>query len=662
MDFLKRFSLQLSFTLSAVFGCLPALAAPGIEDYGALPAVQMMTVSPDGALIAFRKHLDKRDLVAVYSLETNKFLRALDISEIKPHSMYFLDKSRLVMVGSENRRLLGYRGEHKISTAFLLNVATGDIGQLLTPGDVIVRGQTGLGFIVGVSPDGNHVFMPAFVADSHHDQAPDLSLMSVDLDSLRRPKIVEKGSSSTINYFIDADGQLLAEEIFNNHYDYHAIVAHRGDEEVEIYRMETEIPYISVVGVTPDRKALVVLDESEATGRVAYHTMSLADGKISAPIFERSDADIEQVLTDINRVVYGVIYSGLRPSYEFFDAALDRRMTKILAEYPRHSVWLVDSSPDWRHLIIRIEGAGSAGEYFLNSEGSDSRFLASARPTIGAEYFNPVVEFEYKARDGLTIPTLITVPAAHADNPKKLPAVMLPHGGPQEHDWMGFNWLAQALASRGYLVIQPQFRGSSGFGLKHLTAGYGEWGRKMQDDLTDALAALVSQDLVDPERVCIAGISYGGYAALAGGAFTPDLYQCVISINGVSDLRKILSYEKSEHDSNHWIVAYFENFMTDGEEGKDRLDAVSPARHAENFVAPVLLVHGERDTTVPIDQAKYMEDQLEDADKVVEFIELEDEDHHLSQPETRLKTLKAAIRFIDEHIGQKSVTASLDEA
>jgi dipeptidyl aminopeptidase/acylaminoacyl peptidase len=662
MDFLKRFSLQLCFSLSLLFGCLPAEAAPGIEDYGALPAVQMMAVSPDGTLIAFRQQSGTRDIIAVYSLEKSKLLRALDISEIKPHHLYFLDKSRLVMVASEDRRLLGYRDSHEISTAFLLNVDTGEIGQLLTPGDVIFKGQSGLGSIVGASRDSEHVFMPAFVGDSRHDQSPDFSLMKVDLDSLRRPKVVEKGSSSTVDYFVDDDGNPIAEEIFSNHFDYHAIVAHRGKEEVEIYRMKTEVPHIGVVGVTPDRKALVILDESEATGRVAYHTMSLADGKISAPIFERSDADIERVLTDLNRVVYGVIYSGLRPSYEFFDIALNTRMSKILAEYPRHSVWLADWSPDWQHLIIKIEGAGSAGEYFLNSKGNSSRFLASARPTISAEYFNPVVEFEYKARDGLTIPTLITVPAANADNLKKLPAVMLPHGGPEAHDWMGFDWFAQALASRGYLVIQPQFRGSSGFGLDHLMAGYGEWGKKMQDDLTDALAALVAQELVDPERVCIAGMSYGGYAALAGGSFTPDLYQCVVAINGVSDLRKMLGYEKAEHNSNHWIVAYFENSMTDGEDGKDRLDAVSPARHAGNFTAPVLLVHGERDTTVPIEQAKYMHKQLKRSEKPVEFIELNDEDHQLSQPSTRLKTLEATIRFIDEHIGQKTVTANLDGA
>ncbi len=648
--YLITFILLLSSAIALSAAPPTPPSAPGIEDYGALPIVQMMAVSPDGKLVAFRKHSGDRDMVAVVSLEKNQLVTGADIGNIKPHRLYFLDESRLVMVVSQERRLLGYRGRHEISTAFVLDVTSGDIEQLLTPGDVIFKGQSGLGDIVGSSSDGKMVYMPAFVGESPHDQSPDYSLMRVDLESPRRPRVVEKGSSSTVGYFVDGEGNVLAEEIFNNHYNYHAIVAHHGDEEVEIYRQETEVPYIGLVGVTPDRKSLVILDESEETRRVAYFTMPLADGKLSGPLFERNDADVEQVLTDINRVVHGVVYSGLRPSYEFFDNNLNTRMAKITADYPRHSVWLSDWSPDWQHLVIRLEGAGSAGDYLLESNG-ETRFLANSRPTIQAEHFHPVVETSYKARDGLAIPTLLTIPASRAESPKNLPAVMLPHGGPEAHDWMGFDWFAQALASRGYLVIQPQFRGSSGFGLDHLLAGRGEWGKKMQDDLSDGIKILIEQGVVDPKRVCIAGMSYGGYAALAGGAFTPELYQCVVSVNGVSDLRKMLSSEKSDHGRNHWVVAYFSDIMAGGDTDKDTLRAISPTYSAEKFAAPVLLIHGDRDTTVPYEQAKAMYKRLKRAKKSVELIKLKGEDHYLSQPATRLKMLEASLDFIDQHIG-----------
>jgi dipeptidyl aminopeptidase/acylaminoacyl peptidase len=322
--------------------------------------------------------------------------------------------------------------------------------------------------------------------------------------------------------FVDESGNVLAEEIFNNHSDVHLIVAYHDGEEVEIYREETEIPSIGAVALTADRKSLIF--EAGSTDRFSYYTMSLEGGTVPGPIFERPDADVESVLMDINRIAYDVVYSGLSPSYEFFDDELTERVEAVQAHFPGHSVWLRDVTPDRRHLIILVEGSSTSGDISLYSDEGTLRFLGAARPELETEYVNPVVAYEYKARDGAIIPALVTVPRVHAEDPRSLPAVMLPHGGPESHDWLGFDWFAQALASRGYAVIQPQFRGSSGFGRQHLLAGRGEWGKKSQDDITDALKNLVAEGLVDPERVCIAGMSYGGFAALAGGAFTPDLY------------------------------------------------------------------------------------------------------------------------------------------
>src|SRR5690606_7456886 len=146
--------------------------------------------------------------------------------------------------------------------------------------------------------------------------------------------------------------------------------------------------------------------------------------------------------------------SGLRPSYEFFDVDVNKRMQAIINEHPGHSVWLQDWSNDWQHLLVLIEGVSSSGKYVLYSHGKPPRFLTAARPNIKPEHVNPVTEFTYKARDGLAIPSLVTLPRGSIASMENLPAVMLPHGGPAAHDWLGFDWLAQALASRGYLVLQ----------------------------------------------------------------------------------------------------------------------------------------------------------------------------------------------------------------
>jgi dipeptidyl aminopeptidase/acylaminoacyl peptidase len=246
---------------------------------------------------------------------------------------------------------------------------------------------------------------------------------------------------------------------------------------------------------------------------------------------------------DINRVDYGVRYSGFTPSYEFLDATVTARVSEIADLVPGNSEWLVDWTRDWRSNMDYVEGPAFSGQYFVLTEGAEPTLLTNARPGFDDDTIHPVVEFSYAAADGLRIPTLLTIPRHSIDAVRNLPAVMLPHGGPAAHDSIGFDWFAQALADEGYLVIQPQFRGSTGFGLDHRAAGKGEWGRKMQSDLSDGIAALVEKGYVDPARVCIVGMSYGGYAALAGGAFQPDLWRCVVSINGVADLNRMVDHD-----------------------------------------------------------------------------------------------------------------------
>ncbi|MCA0902035.1 alpha/beta hydrolase family protein [Microbulbifer agarilyticus] len=638
-------AVALSFQVQAKESALSA------KDYGALPQNSMLAVSPSGERLAYRTTGSKgEDYAVVISLVDGQQLNAIDLSNITPERMYFANENEVIVVASTVRKLFGYRGKMDLSTAYAFNWRSGDIRQMLTPGDVIYTGQSGLGRVIGLSPDNKYAYMPAYVPKDQYDNNPRFSLVRVDFEKPKRPKVHFKGRTSSRDFFVDESGEVIAHELFDNKNNVHRLMARRGDEWEEVYRKETEIPVVSFTGLSPDRQAIIFLATAKGRDRKNFYALSLATGEVVDLGFGRDDADVERTYKTLDRRVWGLRYSGLTPSYHFFDESISQRMEDIQSYFEGHSVWLRDWSDGWEHLMVYVEGTNSSGEYYLfPKEGAPMRLFA-ARPNIKSAQVHPIATINFKARDGLMIPTLLTLPKSKVDDLKSLPAVIMPHGGPASYDRVGFDWLAQALANRGYLVVQPQFRGSTGFGHAHYQAGQGEWGKKMQDDLSDAVDMLVRKGIVDAERVCIAGMSYGGYAALAGGAFTPEKYRCVVSVNGVSDLEQMLRTEKRDHGRHHWVVAYWEKLMADGDADKDTLRAVSPSRHSEQFQAPVLLIHGEDDVIVPLKQSRDMYKRLKREKKPVEFVELEDETHNLETPEGRMQTVEKIVAFVDKHL------------
>ena len=647
---------------SAFISINTAQAKPTLKDYGTLPEIQSIAISPSSDLVAFRKVTSEYDRLSIISISSHKQIANIDVKEIQPQSVYFLNEEQLVLTASEYKKIDGFLGFHDVSTAFLYNLTDKSIRQLLVPGEApVIKGQTGLGSLIGLSPDGQFGYMPAYSFEQKTSPSfsgeklenPDYSLLRVNLKEKKAPWVYSKGTNSTYDFFVDNKGTVLAQLNYEQKSNLHRVRVRKNDEWTDIFKETVEIREKSFVGVTPDFKSLVVLDTNEKTGRVAYYTMSLADGSFSEPMFGRDDADIEGTIKSFQRVVYGVRYSGFTPSYHFFNPQLNQRMKDIMAKFPEQSVYLSDFSEDWKHLVVYVSGSNFPGEYYLFSEGKEAQFLTSSRPNIKPEDLHPTGKVTFAARDGLKIPALLTIPKDKLGAMKNLPTIILPHGGPESHDTIGFDYEAQAFADNGYLVIQPQFRGSDGFGLKHIQAGYGEWGKKMQDDITDALSFAVKKGITDPNRVCIVGSSYGGYAALAGGAFTPDLYKCVVAIAGVSDLKSFLNWSKMERGGKSSAVSYWKKQFANGEIDNAALAAASPESFAQNFKAPVLLIHGENDKTVPIKQSEKMNSALKSAGKQVKFVELVKENHYLQESETRLQTLEETIKFVNAAIGQK---------
>ncbi len=638
------------------FALLPMLAiaadenlAP-IEAYGALPAVGMMKLSPDGTRTVSRLIVEDNDIIAVRDIETSEFVSGANAERVNPRYLRFVNENHVILVASKAVRPGLGSSSFDYSVAYTMDAGTSDVRVLLQRAKGLYDYQGGLGRIVGRSPDGNTVYMPAYVG-GQGGEPPKLALLSVGLDRARERRVA-RGNEHTRDWFVNEHGTPIVREDFDDRKNVYRLYAvdEQGKEERLLYEEESELFPFSVVGVTEKRDALVVVINSEETGVASYYLMSIADGEFTGPVLERDGLGVERVISDINRVIYGVEFEGFLPQYLFFDDSLNKRMAAIQQSLSDTSVRLASWSEDFSKLLVEVSGGWNSGAYVLFSEpGVPAKVLARARPEIGKDQVVPTRMVDYDARDGRRIPALVTVREdVAAQGPA--PLIVMPHGGPQSHDRFGFDWDVQYLASRGYAVLQPQFRGSDGFGNEHMWAGDGEWGGKMQSDIDDGVNYLVESGVANPDRVCIVGASYGGYAALAAGAFSPAMYRCVVAIAPVADLHKMMRRERADHGRHHWVLDYWERLQGAELSQKDALRAISPAFHAEVFKAPVLLLHGRKDTVVPIEQSKIMRKALKKAGKDVKFVQLKGEDHQLSQPETRLETLRELAAFIEEHL------------
>lgn len=627
-----------------------ARAEPPIEAYGQLPNIRALDISPSGGRFAYLAREKGADYFMI--AEPGKgVIGGGPIGDIKARDIFFANDKYAVVIASDTTRTAFFRGKWENSSAFSFDIEKKKFTTLLKGFDRLYPAQSGLGQIVGRVEGEDAVFMPAFVGEcsAFGCENPELGLLKARLN-MSGATIVAKGTQSTFDWYVDGKGVILAREDYDGDADEYRIFTGKNGALKKIYQESTAVPEVGIAGVIPDGSGLALVKSS---GGDEYSLISKIgfDGQNLGPLFQHADGSIDRILLDGNRSLIGVAFSGMRPTYEFFDASLTADMTMLAGMYPDDAVTLVGWTEDFGKLILFVEGGATAPSYLLFDRGKRQMGkLAQAYSDINDADINPVITIEYKARDGLKIPSVLTMPRG-ATLGQSLPLIVLPHGGPEAYDSVGFDWMAQFFASKGYLVFQPNFRGSYGFGRAHREAGHGEWGGKMQDDITDGVNLLVKKQWADPNRTCIVGGSYGGYAALAGGAYTPDLYKCVVAIAPVTDLNWMLTLEKRDNGGDSAVYEYWKMLIGDKRTDKAKIEAVSPANAAANFKAPVLLIHGLDDTVVPIGQSIRMEDALKAAGKSVVFIKQKDGDHWLSTNETRLQTLREMDKFIAAAIG-----------
>lgn len=424
------------------------------------------------------------------------------------------------------------------------------------------------------------------------------------------------------------------------------------DREVRRADVATNSPDFQVVGAGPGPNQVYVIARTEQRDLSALYLFNTATGELGVPLYEGAAADVFAILTNpsTNELVFSCEYAQ-RLNCRARDPALQRHLTAIDGFFERNAtVLLVQMSADSNRWLLHVEGPADAGGYYLYDRAQRSVMpVVGQYPSIDPAVLSPVQTVGYAARDGTQLWAYVTAKAAATPGPR--PMVVMPHGGPEARDFFGYDPYAQFLASRGYVVLQPNFRGSSGFGRAFANAGRGQWGLRMQDDVTDAVQHMIAAGVADPQRICIAGASYGGYAALAGVTYTPNLYKCAISISGVTDLVNMLSAERRAAVGTSY--EYWRHSMGDLNTQRDALIAVSPARNAARINAPVLLIHGALDESVPISQSDQMRQALQAAGKPVRYVAFPEADHYWDDwsAADRLTLYRETETFLAQHIG-----------
>ena len=382
--------------------------------------------------------------------------------------------------------------------------------------------------------------------------------------------------------------------------------------------------------------------------KVAIVKFDIESGKELEVLYEHPEVDVDgmnysrkrKVLTEIDYVTW-------KQERKFLDTETEELYKKLEKLLPDYEVYVTFNDKNEDFFIARTLNDRTLGSYYLYEKRTNKLTkLADRNPWLNENDLAEMKPITYKSRDGLTINGYLTLPKDK--EPKNLPVVVNPHGGPWARDVWGFNSEIQFLANRGYAVLQMNFRGSTGYGKKFWEASFKQWGKKMQDDITDGVKWLVDQGIADPKRIAIYGGSYGGYATLAGLAFTPDLYACGVDYVGVSNMftfmKSIPPYWKPYLDMFYEMV---------GDPSKDSLlfASVSPVFHVDRMKVPLLVAQGAKDPRVNINESNQIVEALKKRGIDVQYMVKDNEGHGFSNEENRFDFYEAMEKFLEKHLG-----------
>jgi dipeptidyl aminopeptidase/acylaminoacyl peptidase len=633
----------LGFVL-VLIGLIPAVSVAvehaSADAFGHLPNLENVILSPDGTKIAFiNTSGDERNLLVLRVGETRAFSGA-HAGDVKVRKVQWMDDNNLLITTSlTSLPPFGFTGaKREWSQLVTYNLTSNKLAGL----NFEVPDQRTLNVLSGDPAvrmvDGKTtLYAPGLYV---RDQTlPALFRFSIG-DS--RTKMIATSYDLWTDWLVDESGRIAVQYVYRDEKKSWEIKSRKDDRMITVASGTATIDVPFVLGF--DFSGDSVLVQFIENGDPVWKPLLLKDGSWG-PALGEGEAFTDTIEDrKTGRIIGGC--EGFDESHcTFFDAELQAHWNAVLRAFPGERVDLVSNSDDFSKIVVRVFGEKDGYVYCLFD------WYTHRAHNLGSVYRDvvpaPVRRVSYQAADGMTIPGFLTVPRGAVE--KNLPLIVMPHGGPAAADTLDFDWWAQALAAQGYAVLQPNYRGSD-LGHRFVATGFGEWGRKMQTDLSDGVRYLAHEGIVDPNRVCIVGASYGGYAALAGATLDARVYRCAVSVAGISDLKRFLKWTNDKMGSNDNLSQrYWDRFMGVSSPNDPALNAISPIEHVSAVSAPILLIHGRDDTVVPYEQSDVMADALKHAGKSVEMIALKHEDHWLSRSATRQQMLAATVAFLQKN-------------
>jgi dienelactone hydrolase len=642
--------------LLVVRAAVAAPLAPGeqlaLAAYGQLPAFEDVTISPDGLRIAYLGTLgDTRHVLVKEISDGRKLVDFTAADRQKLRGISWADNQHVLATVSMTTSVPFWLREYdEFFGVIAVDIATGKAWDVLEfPGGYANNAERlsrVSGRLVSRQLDGETWLFVAGIFSSDTAWSAIDDLMKVNLVKRTHKLIESRNRFGQFDRLLDERGNVVAAVEYDQEHHLWWVKTGTVGPLQPVMSGKADIDLPDLQGIDPDGQQIWLTTWQNGARRAAAVPLPGAGPLTAAAVPQlRRELWSHELLDRRNdRVIAGVLDSASEPRYEFVDPRLAARWEAVQARLTGLHLRLVSYSDDFSRAVVLVQSPG-APQYLLVDMASTTIVALGPSyrqlPAVGE-----VRDIEYPAADGVVIPAYLTLPLGRS--PRGLPLVVMPHGGPEARDRGGFDWWAQALAFEGYAVLQPNYRGST-LSDAYLAAGYGEWGRKMQTDLSDGVAYLAAQGVIDPARVCIVGASYGGYAAMAGVSLQQGIYRCAVSVGGVSDLHSMVSPHAEIRAHANWRGRYFERWLGVANLDDPSVDDRSPLHHADAIRVPVLLIHGRDDMVVPYDQSRRMADALRGLGKSCELVDLKAEDHWLSRSATRLQMLEATVSFLRDN-------------